>query len=140
MQVQHDVRAVDHRPDLPGPLELQRAARPVQRRGIPDPVDVLIDEARQGRLTRIEPLERREVDEAEGQPPARRHKVGRQQAVERDRTGDFVAVRQGQEHDMRPGAAGGATGETGDAGVTRNPVANIGCGEDDLEGRQRGRS
>ena len=61
-----------------------------------------------GRLARIEPLERREVDEAERQPPARRHKARRQQSVEHDRAGDLVAVRQRQQRDMRPRAAGGA--------------------------------
>ena len=75
VQVEQHIDRVDQRPDLARPVELGRAPRAVQHRRVPDPVDVLVDEARRGRLARIEPLVCGEVDEAERQPAARRRRA-----------------------------------------------------------------
>ena len=56
VQVEQHIHRVDQRPDLARAVELGGAPRAVQHRRIPHPVDVLIDEARRGRLARIEPL------------------------------------------------------------------------------------
>ena len=68
---------VDQRADLARAVEFDRMARAVQHGRVPHAVDVLVDEARCGGLARIEAFERGEIDEAEGQPAARRRKAGR---------------------------------------------------------------
>ena len=125
VQVEQHVHRVDQRPDLARPLQLDGLPR---RRpallGIPDPVDVLIDEARCGRLARIEPLERRQVDEAEGQPAARRRQPRRAAAgPARSRRRSRCRASAPAVRHADPAAAGPRVVKAANAGVALEPAA-----------------
>ena len=106
VQVQQHVDRVDKRADLPRAVEFDGMPRAVQERDVPDPVHVLVEEARRGRPLRIEPVERGQVEEAERQFPAGRRQAGPQQPVQHDGAGEFVAVHQRQQRHMRAGPPG----------------------------------
>ena len=137
VQVEQHVHAVDQRPDLPCPVKLQRTARPVEHRPVPQPVHVLLDEARCGGLGGVEPIERGQVGEAEGQPAACRPQSRREQPFQHDRAGKLVAVHQGYQRHVRPRQRTRARGEAGHSGVAGAPRAEIGGRERHAELRQR---
>ncbi len=116
--------------------KLARLPRPVQHRRIPEPVHVLVHEARCRRLTRIESDERDKIDEAESDPPAFRPEIRFEQADERDRTGDLVAVREGEQTDMRSRLSGIAADEAAHAGIAVEPPREVGAGQSHRELRE----
>ncbi len=133
VQVEQHIHRVDQRPDLARAVELGGAPRAVQHRRVPHPVDVLVDEARRGRLARIEPLVSGEVDEAERQPAACRRQSRLEQPVEHDRAGDLIAMRNREQRHMRAGHARIARDEAANAGIAGQPAADVGRGEVHLE-------
>lgn len=74
----------------------------VQDGFVPDPVKILIKEARGSRPLRIEPLECAHVDETEREFPLRWRQAGLQQPIEHDGTGDLIAMHKREQSDVRP--------------------------------------
>ena len=119
MQVQQQVGFVDDRAHFARPVQLQGAAHAEQLGIVPDPVQILFDEARGERVGRVEAGESLDIGEAHGQPPTQRHEILPQQFRDDDGPGELVAVHQGHQHHMRAGPAGIACGEAAYAGVAR---------------------
>ena len=143
MQVEQVVGSLDDRPHRACALQLCRVARAVERRRRPQPVEILVDIARGDRVARIEFLERRDIVEAERQLAAARPDTGAEQAVDRDRAADLVAVGEPHHRDMWPGLARGKGGDVFDPGITGAIGRNIGRRQLDREaeighGRTRG--
>src|SRR5260370_2372830 len=103
MQIEQEVGLVDDRPQRPRPFKFDGLARSIERRRVPQPVEILVDIARGDWVARVELAIGRDIVEGERQLAAARPDPGPQQPVERDRPADLVAVGQRGHHDMRPG-------------------------------------
>ena len=139
MQIEQVVGGVDDRAQRAGPFELDRAARAVERRRAPQPVEVLVDIARGDRVARVELAIGRDIVEGQRQPAAPRPDPGAKQPVERDRAANLVAVGQRAHQHMRPRLGGVEAGDVFDTGVARpirfdigrrqlHPVGEVGQG------------
>jgi hypothetical protein len=117
VDVEQEIDAVDQRPQLASPGQLRRLARPFERARVPQPVEVLIDEARRVGLARIEALEGGHVGEAQGQHAAGRSDCVLEQKIEHDRAADLVAVGQRVHQDVGAGPAAVEAGDVRDLGV-----------------------
>ncbi len=117
MQVEQEVGAVHYRPQRAGALKFERVAWAVERVGLPEAVEVLVDVARRHRVARIELAIRRDIVEGEGQPAAPRLDAGAKQLVERDHAADLVAMGQRADQDMRPRLGGRERRDVIDPGV-----------------------
>ncbi len=137
MQIEQEVGLVDDRPQRARPFELDRVARAVERRRVPQPVEILIDIARRDRIARVEFAVGRDIVEGQRQLSTARPDPGAQQLVERYRPADLVAVGQRGHQDMRTGLTRDKARDVLDAGIAGairfdigrrqlNPVGEIG--------------
>ncbi len=117
MQIEQEIGLIDDRPQRARAFELDRLARAIERRRVPQPVEILVDIARGDRVARVEFAIRRDIVEGQRQRSAARPNPRAQQLVERDRTANLIAVGQRGHHDMRTGLARDKARDIFDAGI-----------------------
>ena len=76
MQVEQHIDRIDQWAYFPRAIQLNRMARAVQYRLIPDAVQIFVDEAGGSWVAWIKALEGRQIDEGDRQPPNRRDEIG----------------------------------------------------------------
>ena len=102
MQVQQLGGTVDKRSYFPGALQLRTAARPIELRRGPHPIEVLIHKARVVGAMRIECRKSSHVAENRGDTTPPRLHAAAQKGVERHGARVLVAMHKGCEQNLRP--------------------------------------
>src|SRR5579875_2992560 len=103
MEIEHHIRGIDDGTHGAGAVELEGAAGAVERRRIPDAVEILVDEARSRRVLGVETVEGCEIGESRREPPAAKYRRLTQEPVESDRAPELVTVNEGETQHVRPG-------------------------------------
>ncbi len=129
MDVEQEIGGVDKRTQGAGAGEFGRLARAVEGGLVPQPVEILVDKARDDRIARIETAIGGDIVEGQGQPSLARPQPGAEQPVEGDRPADLVAVGQRRDQHMRPRNAAVKGGDVFDPGVAGSIGFDIGWGQ-----------
>src|SRR5262252_5619845 len=117
MDVEEEIGGVDKRTQGAGARQLGRLPRSVERRGRPQPVEVLVDKARCGGSASVEASIGGDIVEGQGQLALLRSQPAAKQTVERDRPADLVAVGQRRNEDVRSGRPAVKGGDVLHAGI-----------------------
>ena len=131
MDVEQEVGVLDQRPQLARPLELARAARAVQGRRAPDPVQIFVEIAGSLGIFGIERIEGSEVDERQRQASAAGPDAPLEQPQQRPGPAQLVAVHQRGDHHVRARLAAVERGHVGNAAVAAAVHAQIRRGDFD---------
>jgi hypothetical protein len=126
MQVEQIVHRGEESTQLSGSRQLSRVAWAVECRWIPQPVEVLIHPAAGFGLIRRELPEGTGIGERKAQLAAYRTNRFAQQSIDRPRTADLVAMRQGIDADVRTGHAAVEGVHVVDAGIAGTMKAQVG--------------
>ena len=132
VDVEEIVGCLDEGANRPRAAKFRAVARAVQRLGVPDPVEILVDEAGGVRPPGIEAQEGVDVREGQRERSARGAKAQPQQPVDDDRPADLVAVGDRVDHHVRAGPAALEGVDEVDAG--RGTAVGFDVGGDELDG------
>src|SRR5438067_4550087 len=102
MEIEKVVGCVDDRPQRAGARQLHRLPRPVEHRGAPQTIEVLVDIAGRNRVAGVEFPISGDVVERQGQLTPARLKPGTEQSVDGDCATDLITVGQRTEDDVWP--------------------------------------
>ena len=102
VDVEQEIGGVDERAQGPGAGKFDRLARAVEGGLVPQPVEILVDKARDHRIARIETAIGGDIVEGQGQHSPARPQPGAEQPVEGDGPADLVAMGQCRDQHMRP--------------------------------------
>ena len=131
MDVEQEIGVLDQRPQLARPLEFARAARAVQGRRAPDPVQIFVEIAGSLGVCGVERIECSEVDERQRQTSAAGPDAPLEQPQQRPGPAQLVAVHQRGDHHVRARLAAVERGHAGDAAVAAAVHAQIRRGDFD---------
>src|SRR6266705_307671 len=100
MQVEQIVDVVVDRTQLARARQLDARTRAIEHLGRPEPVEVLVDAARREGIGGVEPVVCGNVGEDQRQDATERAQSFAQESIERNRTANFVAMRERLYEDM----------------------------------------